>query len=192
MAALRSRGEIAPLWAATDADSAWRKLQEQPVDVAVLDVKLGSGSQGLELLRRIVDARLSCRCLMLSSYHSERVVREAYRLGAAGFFSKSDDIEAIADGIVAAASGASAFLGPHAEWARPNPLLELSARETEVLRELARGRSNQEMARALGLQIGTVKKHLESIYLKLGASSRTEAMRLALTQGYVFVDELQA
>lgn len=179
-------------WASLSVEEALDLLEHNPVDVLVVDMKIGSTPGGVRILESLrCRENANTKVIVLSAYASRRIVRETARLGAAGYFSKTQDVSEVTGAIKRLLEGeATGFMGPYSNWARPYPYLELSKREIDVLSEMAKGRSNPEVAALLGLKIGTVKTHLESIYRKLGVKSRTEALRVALAEGYFYLDEI--
>lgn len=142
---------------------------------------------GVEATRRLRAADPALRVIVLTTFDDDEEVFEALRAGAAGYLLKGAPLERILEAVHGVARGGS-FLQPSiaakvvAEFARlsppppADPLIEpLSEREREVLRHLARGRSNKEIAAALNLVEGTVKNHMSSILGKLGVLDRTQA-----------------
>lgn len=143
---------------------------------------------GVEATRQIRSSDPDLRILVLTTFDDDEEVFEALRAGAAGYLLKDAGRERLIEAIQAVARGDS-FLQPSiaakvvAEFARlrrPDPDLgslteRLSERELEVLRQLALGRSNKEIAAALDLAEGTVKNHMSSILGKMGVMDRTQA-----------------
>ncbi len=155
---------------------------------------------GVTATRRLHEAQPDCRVIVLTTFDDDEYVFEGLRAGAVGYLLKDVPSEKLAEAIRAAAGGES-FLQPSvaakvvAEFARlaeqasakPAPTLAepLSERELEVLRLVARGASNKEIAGALFIAEGTVKNHLTSILGKLGARDRTQALLKAQELGLV-------
>ena len=155
-------------------------------DVLLLDLQFGPGRLGgAEATRQIVAAD-GPPVLILTTYGSDADILSAIEAGASGYLLKDAPTDELAAAIRAAASGAVA-LGP-AIQARlldrmRRPTLSLTARELEVLRLVALGRSNDAIARELFLSRATVKSHLAHVYDKLGVQSRTEAIAVARQRG---------
>jgi DNA-binding NarL/FixJ family response regulator len=136
------------------------------------------------------------RVVALTTFDDDEYVFEALRAGAAGYLLKDAPPERLVDAIRVAARGES-FLHPPiaakvvAEFSRLRPLVQahdglaLSEREAEVLRLIARGASNKEIACGLALAHGTVKNHVTSILTKLKVTCRTEAALTARELGIV-------
>lgn len=162
-------------------------------DVVVMDVRL-PGMNGIAATRRLT-ARPGYRpaVLLLTTFGSEEAMIDGLRAGAAGFFLKSASPEQVAGAIRSVAAGDSvvapvltAALVRRAVGApepRRSPLTGLSAREQEVLRCMAQGDSNGDIARKLYLAAPTVKSHVRHIMAKLGATSRVQAVLIARSAG---------
>jgi DNA-binding NarL/FixJ family response regulator len=153
-------------------------------DVILLDLRM-PGADGVAALRGLRDN--PARVLVVTSYTEPSAVLPAVRAGAAGYVYKDIDPPALAAAIRSVHAG-HVLLHPDvvrllaAEDARP---AELTARERDVLAELARGRSNREIARALRLSEKTVKTHVSAILGKLGVQDRTQAALHAVRTGLV-------
>ncbi|MGH2708929.1 MAG: response regulator [Actinomycetota bacterium] len=167
-------------------------LEHQP-NVVLMDVVL-RGLSGIEATRQIAQASPSARVLILSMYDDQQTVMRAVAAGAVGFVPKNVDREELQRAIRAIAEG-KGFLHPDLT----GPFLDrvgliakealgrerLTEREQVVLGELAQGKSNREIARALVLSEETVKTHLTHIYQKLGVNDRVQAVALALRRGLI-------
>jgi DNA-binding NarL/FixJ family response regulator len=153
-------------------------------DVILLDLRM-PGADGITALRGLRDN--PARVLVVTSYTEPSAVLPAVRAGAAGYVYKDIDPPALATAIRSVHAG-HVLLHPDvvrllaAEETRP---AELTARERDVLAELARGRSNREIARALTLSEKTVKTHVSAILGKLGVQDRTQAALHAVRTGLV-------
>ncbi|HEX6471987.1 MAG TPA: response regulator transcription factor [Streptosporangiaceae bacterium] len=134
--------------------------------------------------------------VVLTSFHEDDRVVEAVRAGALSYLPKTTAVDRVVEAVRAAAAGGSVLEPGIAallvrqvrEGTRRDPLGVLSPREREVLAELARGRSNRQIARALTLSEETVKSHVSSILAKLNLSDRTQAAIFGLQQGLVPLD----
>jgi DNA-binding NarL/FixJ family response regulator len=164
-------------------------------DVVLMDIRMPE-LNGLEAAERIL-AEVDTAVLMLTTFDSDEYVYEALRIGASGFLLKDAPADRLLDAVRVAASG-EALLAPsitrrlierftHA--ARPDgvpaPLAELTERELDVLRLVARGLSNGEIAGELVLGENTIKTHVGSILRKLGLRDRVQAVVLAYECGLV-------
>jgi DNA-binding NarL/FixJ family response regulator len=165
-------------------------------DVVLMDIRMPE-LDGIAATRTIT-ARHPARVLVLTTYDLDEYVYDALQAGASGFLLKDTPPAQLADGIRAVASGEAllaptvtrrlieefARLGP-SRRARPAELDELTPRELEVLRLLARGMSNAEIAATLVLGDTTVKTHVAHVLTKLGLRDRVQAVVLAYESGLV-------
>ncbi len=171
---------------AGDGPAALALAAEQKPDVILLDLKL-PGLDGLAVLAELRSRQgHQARILVLTSATDPVAAGQAMRGGAAGMLYKDVDpdalvraIRAVHDGhLLLAPEAAGTLLRSDRNWA---PGLDaLTAREREVLAELAKGRSNREIARALNVAEKTVKAHVSSVLAKLGVQDRTQAALFAV------------
>jgi len=184
---------------AANGEEALRLAAKLGPQVVLMDLRMPV-LDGVTATRRLHEAQPDCRVIVLTTFDDDEYVFEGLRAGAVGYLLKDVPSEKLAEAIRAAAGGES-FLQPSvaakvvAEFARlaeqasakPAPTLAepLSERELEVLRLVARGASNKEIAGALFIAEGTVKNHLTSILGKLGARDRTQALLKAQELGLV-------
>jgi DNA-binding NarL/FixJ family response regulator len=156
-------------------------------DVILLDLKL-PGVDGVGVLRELRDRGIRARALVLTSAAERALVGQAVQAGAAGFLYKDVDPDALVravrsvnDGhLLLAPEAAGAILRAEAAGPAAGGIRSLTAREREVLGQLAEGRSNREIARYLRLSEKTVKTHVSSVLAKLGVADRTQAALLAV------------
>ncbi len=170
---------------ADDGDTALALAASRAPDVILLDLKL-PGRDGLAVLTELKARASTARVLVLTSATDPASASLAMRSGAAGVLYKDVDpdalvraIRSVHDGHLLLAPGAAGPLVriPSATWGGMDAL---TSREREVLAELAQGRSNREIARALGIAEKTVKAHVSSVLAKLGVQDRTQAALLAV------------
>ncbi|WP_020573250.1 response regulator [Actinopolymorpha alba] len=174
---------------AGDGSEAVEQAEALRPDVMLLDLQLPS-VDGVEALRMLRDRGNPTRVLVLTSFTEPAKVVPALRAGASGYLFKDVDPDALAQSIRAVHAGqvllepevAAALLKGEATGDRVDALTE---REREVLAEIARGRSNREIARALVLSEKTVKTHVSSILAKLGLADRTQAALYAVRSGLI-------
>jgi DNA-binding NarL/FixJ family response regulator len=181
---------------AADGQQAVRLAKELRPDVVLMDVRM-PGLDGIEATRRLGQAGIDARVLVLTTFDLDEYVYAAVRAGASGFLLKDAPRDQLVTAVRTVARG-EALLAPAITQrlierfiARPTPapaapaLAELSAREVEVLRLLARGMSNAEIAAALFLGEATVKTHLARIFTKLDLRDRVQAVVFAYESGLV-------
>jgi DNA-binding NarL/FixJ family response regulator len=181
---------------AADGAEAVESVRELAPDVVLMDVRM-PGMDGLEATRRIVDGSDEApRVLVLTTFDLDEYVYEALRAGASGFLLKDAPEEQLVAGVRIVADGGALFAPAVTrrlieEFARrdaqaPPPALdELTTREVEVLRLLARGFSNAEIAAELVVSDHTVKTHVARILQKLDLRDRTQAVIAAYESGLV-------
>jgi DNA-binding NarL/FixJ family response regulator len=192
---VNSQPDMRVIAQAGNGDEAVERAREARPDVAVLDVSMPAMS-GLEVTTILRDAIPSTRILMLTRHGEYHHVQELLRAGASGYVLKQSSSEELLQAIRVVASGKS-FLDPlvageitqhyaAAAETRPDRIREeLSPREMEVLRLLARGYANREVAAELGISVKTVDAHKANGMSKLGLSSRIEVVRFAILQGWL-------
>ncbi len=163
---------------AADGDEAVRATLELRPDVVLMDLNLPR-TPGLEATRRIVAAAPDCAVLVLTMQGDDAAVAAALRVGARGYLLKDSGQEQVLAAIRTVATG-GAVVGPGVNGRRLSggqPAgVPLTSRESEVLALVARGASNAEIARELGLTLKTVQNHVSSVLAKLQVRDRTQAV----------------
>jgi len=188
--AVRERPDLQLVGAAADGREALAQIRELTPQVAVLDVRLPD-LDGLQVLNAVVRDGLPTRVLFLSASGDPEVVYRAVQGGAAGYFRKEADRDAILNGIAAVASGRTA-IEPELQagvfdqirlrgTSEERPIL--TAREREVLALMADGLSAPQIAQRLIVAPPTVKTHQARLYEKLGVSDRAAAVAEAMRRG---------
>jgi len=182
---LEVRPEIEVVGEAGDGAEALRQAASTRPDVVLMDLRMPV-LDGIAATRRLRTEQPDVKVLALTTFDGDEEVFAALRAGAVGYLLKDVSGERLVEAVVAAARG-EAVLQPSVvaklvarvvslpEPAESAPVNPLSERELEVLRHLAEGRSNREIARALFLTEGTVKNHATSVLSKLGVRDRTQA-----------------
>ena len=186
---------------AADAGQAQRRAAELQPDLILLDNHL-PGVNGVDALPALRQAAPGARIMMLTVSEDEADLAAALRGGACGYLLKTIEGDALVTAIHRAMGGASvvaeemtgklvaayrgaaaAPAGSEAAPAPPSPIDQLSPRERDILRGIARGASNKEIARELGIAETTVKIHVQHVLRKLGFSSRVQAAVAAAAHG---------
>jgi DNA-binding NarL/FixJ family response regulator len=181
-----SDGEIVVVGEASDGDEAVRLAKATTPDVVLMDLSMPR-VDGLEATRRLREAGVTSRVLILTSFAEGEGVRDAVRAGVTGYLMKDvlktellTAIRLAADGVPTLHPRAQQHLMRGiAEPENPSPFGALTPRERDVLALIARGESNKRIAAALNLSIGTVKGYVSAIFEKLGVEDRTQAALLA-------------
>ena len=189
---LEQQEDLRVVGEAGTAEDALQLLEHLRPDVAIVDINL-PGMSGLELARTVTARGLPVRVLIVSAYDDYAYVSEAMEVGVGGYLLKTasarelvDAVRAVSDGVVVLDAGVSAHLRRrHRSGPDCPPGAALTARETDVLGLLTRGRSNKEIAAELALGLRTVESHVSSVLAKLGVASRTEAVGYALSRRLV-------
>jgi DNA-binding NarL/FixJ family response regulator len=186
-ALLRGEPDIALLGQSGDGESAWQLVATHQPDLAILDLAM-PGATGIEVARRISAANLVTRVLLLTMHDDPTAVIEAERAGVAGYLLKDNSFEELVLAVHTVAAGGT-FVSP-AVRAKLRVLqrnghrpLALSAREREVVRLIAEGRSSKEIARALAISPRTVDTYRNRLMTKLGLHSVAEVVRCAVQGG---------
>jgi DNA-binding NarL/FixJ family response regulator len=197
---LDAEADLEVVGEATDGSQAVALTRELSPDVVLMDVRMPE-MDGIEATRQVVGAGgdAPVRVLMLTTFDLNEYVYEALRAGASGFLLKDVPADQLAAGVRVVASG-EALLAPSItrrlieEFAQAAPqpvaeappaLDELTPRELEVFRLLARGLSNAEIAGELVVSDTTVKTHVARLLMKLGLRDRVQAVVLAYEAGVV-------
>ena len=181
---LETAGAVHVVGEAGTAAAALEVVAETGPDVVLLDLKLGEDERaGLAVCRRLTAAHPDLRVLVLTTFLNERLVVDALRAGAKGYVLKDVDADELLRGIAAVRAGESAF-DSHAAAVVVRTMagqqaaasVSFTAREAEVVRLLARGRSNRQIGEQLYISETTVKFHVHNVMEKLGVSRRAEVV----------------
>lgn len=174
--------------AAATAEEALTLVATLDPDVVLSDLRLGDGIDGVTLTETLRRGGERPAVLILTTYDNDSDIVRAVMAGAAGYLLKDAEPEVIVQGIHEAAGG-RLVLSPELERrvaARmTHGVPQLSDRELDVLRLVAEGRANKEIARTLFISEATVKTHLVHIFGKLHTDSRTSAVAAARTHGLI-------
>ncbi|MEY2516407.1 MAG: hypothetical protein QOJ89_3765 [bacterium] len=194
---LDAEADIEVVAEAPDGRAAVEQARLHKPDVVLMDVRM-PGMDGIEATRELLGGTTTSRVLMLTTFDLDEYVYDAMRAGASGFMLKNAPPDQLATAVRTVAAG-EALLAPtitrrlieafthrpRAASGKPDALAELTDRELEVLRHIARGLSNAEIATAMFLSQATIKTHVNRILTKLHLRDRTQAAVLAYETGVV-------
>jgi two-component system, NarL family, response regulator len=187
---IQARPDMAVVAEAVSGEQAIELYRRHRPDLVLMDLRM-PGLDGVEAMKAIRGEFRDARFLVLTMYRRDEDVYRAFCAGALGYVLKS----ASSDELIAAvrAVGQGRRYIPPALAARMSerlPLLELSARELDVLRLICKGMANKDIAARLGIAENTVKNHVAAILDKLGAQDRTQAAVYALERGIVDLEAM--
>ena len=195
-ALLELAGDISIVAEASDGVEGAVAIRRERPDVVLLDVRMPKAT-GLDLLRELRDAGELPPTILLTTFDDDEALLEGVKAGARGYLLKDVSLEQLTGAIRAVAAGETLIRPAVTERVlrglehvrRDFDALEppdpLTKRELEILRLMAGGYSNREIAGALGTAEGTIKNHASSILSKLGVRDRTRAVLKALELGYI-------
>ena len=189
---LNAQPDMEVVGEAADGVEGARLAEELRPDVVLMDLTMPGGG-GIEATRKVREACPETKVLVLTMHDDAGYVREALAAGASGFVLKqAADNDLLSAIRTVHASRTMVFAGPSPSWlagdregAKPSGLALLTEREKEVVRLLALGHTNQEVAELLYISVKTVESHRTRIMEKLGLSRRAELVRFALENGLV-------
>ncbi|HEY8180884.1 MAG TPA: response regulator transcription factor [Thermoanaerobaculia bacterium] len=180
--------ELTIVGEAEDGAQTIERVPQSKTDVLLLDLRMPKKS-GVDVLRELSAANALPPTLILTTFEDSAVVLEGIRAGARGFMLKDVSYEQLIHAIRSIAAGETMFQPAITQRllrnvaAGPPPEEKLTEREREVVRLMAGGYSNKEIAHALGTAEGTIKNQVSSILSKLGVRDRTRAVLKALESG---------
>ena len=186
--------EIEVVGTAQDGLEAVELVEKEKPNLALMDLKM-PGMNGIEATRRIIAKYPAIKVLVLTTYDDDEWIFDAIRAGASGYLLKdaphTEIIKAIKDVIAGGAyttpSVTARLLDAVAQQTHQSPTQiteKLTVREVDVLRVLARGLNNADIAKELHLSEGTVRNHISAILAKLDLSDRTQAAVIAVKHGF--------
>ena len=148
-------------------------------DVVIMDLMMPKMS-GAEATRRIRKAQPGTKILLLTSFGTSEEIALALKYGADGVMTKDMESTEIVTAIRRLAAGEPLAQTDKLHQPETRDQLQLSSRQLEILRLVAKGLSNPEIAKVFGISLITVKKHLATVFERIGASSRAEAVAIAM------------
>ncbi|MEA4906276.1 MAG: response regulator transcription factor [Chloroflexi bacterium] len=195
---LNTLPDIRVVGQAGNGQEAVQQVEQLQPDVVLMDLVM-PGMDGVEATRLVKKARPAAQVIVLTSYHDDEHIFPAIRAGALSYVLKDIDPDELAEAIRRAKRG-EAVINPRVaarmvkeihgtRQAGINPFSELTDRELDVLRLIAAGKNNREIAEALFISEKTVKTHITNILSKLNLSDRTQAAVYAWQEGIVRRDQ---
>jgi two-component system response regulator NreC len=189
---LEREPDIEPVDEASNAEEAIFRVIEHKPDVVLIDVTM-PGESGIEAIPKLLEASPATKILVLSMQDDPHYVRDAFTAGAHGYVLKEaadSEVVAAIQNVAAGGSYVNPALGARLVTADAHERAQaeadpLSEREHEVLRLLALGHTNQEIAKTLFISVRTAETHRAHIMQKLGLESRAELVRHALRHGVI-------
>ncbi|HEY8816063.1 MAG TPA: response regulator transcription factor [Candidatus Dormibacteraeota bacterium] len=180
---------------AIDGQDAVKQAAKLKPDVVLMDLKM-PGVDGIEATRQITEADPSIKVLILTTFETDSNVIQALKAGASGYVLKDSSADAITSSIVAVVSGERVMAGAVANrvlemltgTTTPKQFYDgLTNREIEILKLLANGMANKQIAYRLSISEKTVRNHVSNTYEKLGIYDRSQAVLYAVRKGLVEV-----
>ena len=186
---LGTQAELQVVGAASNGDEALALVEEHQPDVLLLDLRM-PGMSGVETLLALRAANKSARVIILTNYETDEDIYRAVQAGAQGYLLKNTTLREMVDAIRLVHAGKRYIPRPIASrLAERMVRTDLTARELEILKMLAKGPTNKQIGRVLGISDNTVRNHVLKIIEKLEVSDRTEAATTAIQRGLITVDE---
>ena len=177
---LNSKGDIAVVGDAANGTCGLRKAQKLKPDVIIVDLMM-PGMDGCETTRMLIAQDPASKVLILTTFGTSDGITHALEAGAKGAIMKNCDFEELTTAIRAVAAGRE-YVSPEIRRiiSRDPPVAALSPRQAEILHSIVRGLSNPDIAKQLGISLDMVKEHIETLFQKIGAANRAEAVAIAL------------
>jgi DNA-binding NarL/FixJ family response regulator len=179
VSATRNEPDLVVVAEAEDGRQALELFRRHQPDVVIVDLRL-PGMDGIELIKALRQESTQARIVVLTSFGGGDDVIRAIQSGASGYVMKSMPLERVLEAVRVVHAGGQYIPQEVAGRMSERIHSDLSTRELEVLRLIGKGRSNKEIASALGIVEGTVKAHVTNIFAKLGAVDRTQAITIAV------------
>lgn len=185
VAIINARADMTVVAQAGHGEEAVELFEQHQPDLTLMDLRL-PGMSGVEAIRAIRARHPKACFIVLTTYEGDEDIYQAIEAGARAYVIKGMPHEALIDALRRVYAGGR-YLPPHVSRALASrtPDSDLSSREREVLGLLARGESNREIARHLGITEATVKCHVSVILMRLQAADRTQAVVTAIQRGLV-------
>lgn len=188
---LETDGRVEVVGQAADGGEALHLVEEVSPDVVLMDLKMGA-MDGVEATRLITARHPEVKVVIVSGFGADSHVIDALRAGAAGFLLKDSRIDSIISSILTVAGGESVMTQTIARRVLQMLAVDskqfydgLTDREVEILRLLAQGLANKQIAYRLRVSDKTIRNHISNVYRKLGIADRTQAVLYAVRRGLI-------
>lgn len=186
---LGTQPELQVIGSASSGEEALEIIQRDGPDVVLLDLRM-PGLNGIDMLLAAKKNGSHSRAIILTSYETDEDIYRAVQAGAQGYLLKDTPLKEMLDAIRAVNAGKRYIPRQIAQRLAERMMrAELTTREIEILKMLAKGPTNKQIGHALGISDFTVRNHVNSIIEKLEVSDRTEAATTAIQRGIITVDD---
>lgn len=186
---LGTQSNLEVVGSSSSGEEAMEMVRQRSPDVLLLDLRM-PGMNGVDTLQTLARAGSSARSIVLTSFETDEDIYRAFQAGAQGYLLKDTSLRKMVEAITTVHAG-KRYVPNHiaSRLAERMMRTDLTARELEILKLLAKGPTNKEIAQALGISDNTVRNHVNSIIEKLEVSDRTEAATTAIQRGLISVDD---
>lgn len=186
---LSKRPDIEVVGSSPGGEEAVELVRQRNPDVLLLDLRM-PGMSGVEVLQALGRIGHRSRAIVLTSYETDEDIYRAFQAGAQGYLLKDTPLVKMIEAIMTVHSG-KRFVPGHIALRLAERMMrtDLTARELEILRLVAKGPTNKQIAKTLGISGNTVRNHVNSIIEKLEVADRTEAATKAIQRGIITADE---
>jgi two-component system, NarL family, response regulator len=185
---LGTQSMLAVIGSASSGEEALEMLKPNDADVLLLDLRM-PGMNGIETLIAMKNNAIQARAIILTSFETDEDIYRAVQAGAQGYLLKDTSLREMVEAICTVHAGKRYIPRQIASRLAERMMrTDLTARELEILKMLAKGLTNKQIGHALGISEHTVRNHVNSIIEKLDVSDRTEAATTAIQQGIISAD----
>ena len=186
---LGTQPNLEVIGSASTGEEALDMVRRGDPDVLLLDLRM-PGMNGVDTLGALAKTGSSSRVIILTSFETDEDIYRAFQAGAQGYLLKNTSLREMVEAITMVQAGRRYVPGHIASRLAERMMrTNLTVRELEILKMLAKGPTNKEIAQALGISDNTVRNHVNSIIEKLEVSDRTEAATTAIQRGLITVDD---
>lgn len=182
---LNAKSDLEVVGDAENGEIGIRKALKLKPNVIILDLMM-PGLDGVETTARLIDRTPEAKILLLTTFGTSDGIQHALDAGARGAIMKNCDFNELVTAIKSVAAGKHYISAEIAHILSSDPpAATLSPRQSEILQSIVRGLSNPDIARELGISVDMVKEHAETLFHKIGAANRAEAVAIALRKHLV-------